>query len=154
MGQSTNGQICYGIKFEEGDEIEFPWNLADGSDDDVEDWWLFSVKDFKYSKECYGDSGRLPGITDADVDLHYKERRDFLVAHPVPVELVNYCSADCPMYILAYPASVVIANRGYPLELSQLPDVPHAREALLDFCSNHGIKRPTEPKWWLSSYWG
>ena len=36
MGVNTDGQICFGIKFEEGDE--FPWEDVDG-DYDLEEWW-------------------------------------------------------------------------------------------------------------------
>jgi len=66
MGQSTDGQICYGVKFEE--DFEFPWDDDPYLDED--DWWL-------------------EGASEAEIDEH---RRDWLKAHPLPFELVNLVS--------------------------------------------------------------
>ena len=113
MGTSTNGQICYGVAFEDG--YEFPWD-AD-YDGDIDAWWIYEVHGFKHSVEIFDTAGcylngREPSPD--EVSRYFKEIRDFSEAHPLPVKLVNYCSGDCPMYALAVPSSFIRAGRGCP----------------------------------------
>lgn len=151
MGVSTDGRICYGALFEEG--TEFPWD-EDGQD--IEDWWRDQY-DWEPSKEVYDRAGNyLPGITRADIDAYYKERRDWLKEHPLPVELVNVCSGDCPIYILAVPGTVKTANRGYPVEIDKDVDFaldPKADIALVEFLQTHELEPEGPAKWYLSSEW-
>ena len=153
MGVSTNGQICFGVLCEEGQE--FPWDEYDGE----EEWWL-KICAFKPSLQVYDLHGnRLPGITEAQCDKYWEEKRAFAEAHPLPVELVNYCSGDYPMYILAAKDTCQSASRGNAEEFApaKLTVTPEQTEQLLDFCRKH-IEweggNPPEPKWYLSSYWG
>lgn len=88
MSVSTDGQLCYGILC--GEDIEFPWDDQQ-YDGDIDLWWA-TICGFLYDQEYL----------------------DFLTNHPLPVELVNYCSAGYPMYILAVPLSGTSARRGYP----------------------------------------
>lgn len=152
MGTTTNGQICFGILFEEG--YEFPWD-EDGLD--IDDWWR-EVKEWRPSKAVYTEGGnRLPGVTDADIDAYYRERREWDKANPCPVALVNYCSGDCPMYILAIPSTMKSARRGYPEVISRDLDFefkPGDRQAFLGFMQAYEIDCPSVPAWYLSSYWG
>ncbi len=152
MGTSTNGQICYGIAFEEG--YEFPWNTTHG---DINDWWL-SVCGYKPTEELYDSDGNyLDGQEPPreQIERYFDERRAFAEAHPMPVELVNYCSGECAMYVLAVPSSVIIARRGYPEEFdpAQLNVTLLDVDALLQFCKAHNIET-SDPKWFLTSYWG
>lgn len=155
MGTSTDGRISFGIAFEEG--FEFPWE-ADPNDfnDDIEDWWIYKIHCFKHSREVYGDGGRLPGVTDEDVSAYWAEKREFAQKHPLPVRLVNYCSGDFPMYIIAVPSSCLNNNRGYAVEFdpASLTVTDDERAALLKFFTDHGIEVSSEPKWLLTSYWG
>lgn len=70
MGQSTDGQISYGIMFEEGHD--FPWEMYE-----EEDWM-----------EVNGQT-----------NYTYSEQRDYLKKNPLPFESVNVCSGDCPIFL-------------------------------------------------------
>lgn len=151
MGVSTNGQICFGLIFDEGHE--FPWNAAGQG---LDDWWR-DQSGYKPSKVVYDDSGNyMPGITKDDIDAHYKERREWDAAHPCPVEEVNYCSGDCEMFILAIPATVKTARRGYPVVINRDLDFefkPGDRKAFLDFIEKYECYGEHLPAWYLSSLW-
>lgn len=150
MGVSTNGQICFGIAFEEG--FEFPW----GEDGDEENWWR-EQQGYKPSMKLYDERGNhLPSVTQGDSDRVYAEQRAFNTEHPLPVAIVNYCSGDCPMYILAVPSSVLTNLRGYAerFDPADLSVTDEEKAALLRFCADHGIEVPAEPAWLLTSYWG
>lgn len=154
MGTSTNGQICFGILFEE--DFEFPW--SDAEDGDIENWWIYQVHGFKHDIELYDEKGEyLDGKKPSaeDMEKYYGPKRAFEAAHPLPVELVNYCSGDCAMYILAVPNSTITARRGYPEEFQpeRLTVTEQEIKVLTDFCEQHGIEMPSEPKWYLSSLW-
>lgn len=155
MGVSTNGQICYGVAFDEGHE--FPWSGE--HDGDIDAWWLYGVHGFKHSFvlfDAFGKylNGREPSREECS--RYFAESREFVAAHPLPVALVNYCSGDCPMYALAVPRTILTARRGYPTEFdpAALTISDAEREALLKFCAEHGIDLPQEPAWLLTSYWG
>lgn len=155
MGVSTNGQICYGVAFEDG--YEFPWDKE--HEGEIDSWWLYVVHGFKHSFEIFDSAGRyLNGREPSrkEVSRYFKESRDFADAHPLPVELVNYCSSESPMYALAVPCTVLTARRGYPAEFdpAALTVADDGSEALLKFCADHGIELPAKPKWLLTSYWG
>jgi hypothetical protein len=152
MGQSTDGQICFGIKFDEG--FEFPWK------DDLEDFWLEKVLGFQRSFQLFDNDGEyIDGIKPPQsvIDKYLQEKSDFEESHPqCPFELVNYCSWECPEYILAIKRTCKSANRGYPdqFDPSTLTVTKEEIESLIDFCHKHEIICESEPAWYLSSYWG
>lgn len=153
MSVSTDGQICFGVLLEEGAEL--PWN-DESYDGDIENWWL-AINGFKSSVEIYDEKGEYIGgkrPDDATITKYFDEKHDFLKKHPV-LELVNYCSGDYPMYILAVPRTVLSASRGYPHEFnpSLLYVTDNERNSLVAFCKEHGLE-VGEPRWYLSSYWG
>lgn len=133
MGASTNGQICYGIVFEE--DHEFPWD-AEPFNGDLNQWWLkqigFVPKNNSYEEECAA-----------------------LLKHPVPIALVNYCSDTCPMYMVAIPASCTSALRGYPERITQdTLNLPcNWAQELVAFCDRFDLHYSEGPGWYLSSYW-
>ncbi len=153
MGQSTDGEISFGYIFEEG--FEFPW---DEKWDDIEDWWR-DVNGFIPTFYPYDDRGEYKaGVTSEHIDAYFDEKHEWdKNNYPVPVQLVNYCSGECPMYILAVPGSVVTANRGYPkvINLVILISANEQKSALLDFCLKYeiDIKDQEEPLWRVSSCW-
>lgn len=155
MTTSTNGQLCYGIFFEDG--YEFPWD-SEKYDGDLESWWLYEVCKYQdpfvlyNSKGDYIDGRKPPDEKETE---YYNARHEFKDAHPCPVELVNYCSCDYPMYILAVSDQVKFANRGYPQEITQedLTALVCGLDILTQFCQEHGIETDEEPKLWLSSLW-
>jgi len=152
MGTSTNGQLCYGVAFEE--DFEFPWG-----DGEIEDWWTYTVHGFKHSFELFDSdgnylNGRKP--PDGDVSRYFDERRAFDAEHRMPVVLVNYCSGDYPMYAVAVPSSERTATRGSPtaIDPASLVVSDDERAALLAFLADHRIEAPRMPAWLLTSYCG
>jgi hypothetical protein len=158
MGQSTNGQICFGILFPE--DYKLPWK-----DSSEEDWWR-TVNGYKPPFELYNSQGEyLNGKKppQSEIDQYYQAQREFDDNNPFPFELVNYCSLDCPMYILAIKESVKTAYRGYPEEISPqtLVEQYEWKTQLNDFAEKYiNTSESAEeeidltPKWYLSSYWG
>ena len=168
MGQSTDGQISFGVKFPEG--FEFPWDEHD-DDGDAEEWYR-GIFGYKPPFEMFDKAGEWLGGKKAPqekIDKYFAHQRKWEEANPLPFELVNYCSADCPMWILAVLGTVVTANRGYPKELNThmfLENVdPGKVKALRDFVDKHIPFLPEDwehdddfdvelpIKWWLSSDW-
>lgn len=135
MGVSTDGQICFGNVYEEG--FEFPWDEYD-----LEDWWR--------KEQGFDESKGYP----AEGWLDYQ--KEFDAAHPCSVELVNYCSGDCPMYILAVPSTCKSNNRGYPEQFEPLELVVPEGElkTFHDFCIKHDLIPEEDAAWYLTSYWG
>lgn len=152
MGVSTDGKISYGIEFPEG--FYFPWV----DHDDIEDWWL-DVNGYKPPFEIYDEEGEYIGgvrPSDETIKAYFESRRIFHEKHPLPVELVNTCSYDYPMYILALKGTVMTANRGFPktfdpASLTKGEDP----NRLIEFCRTHNIDTgDKQPAWYLSSFWG
>jgi len=146
MSISTNGQICFGVIVD-----ELPWE-----DEDIESWWL-DVQGYEPSFKLYESGEYVDGVKPPDdkIEEYFAHKFDFQERHPLPVVLINYCSGDCPMYILAVPSSVRSAHRGYPepFDPVELKVEQNEVDKLLQFCDDHGIERGW-PRWWLSSYWG
>lgn len=159
MGVSTNGQICYGVCFEEG--YKFPWD-SEGNVTDEEDWWTHVINkypepDFYLPEDQQTPTNyHKPGVTDEQVSAYFREKREWFTQHPLPITMVNSCSGEYPMWILAIPSSVKTANRGFPqrFEPSDLVVSGADKAALLDFCKTYSLEFEGEPGWYLSSYWG
>ncbi len=155
MGVSTDGQICYGICFEE--DTVFPWD-AEEFDGDIEDWWVDGANGYKPPFEVYDEKGNyLNGVKPSEETLsaYYAPRWKFKKEHPLPIEMVNGCSRDYPVWILAAKGLTLSANRGYPksFEPSALVATGKQTVDLIEFCKIHDIDtNGAEPKWWLSSY--
>lgn len=132
MGVSSDGEISYGIVFEEG--YEFPWD-AD-YDGDPEEWWISKVLQLIYKD--------------------YAEMHAILKDNPLPFQLVNYCSGEYPMYILAVPGTLKSAYRGSPksFTLDELQVDEEASKKLIAFCEEYGLEGESEIGWTLSSYMG
>lgn len=156
MGVSTDGQIGFGVVFEEG--YEFPWDKH--TSEDIDDWWTEEVLGFKHSFEIYDEKGNYIGgekPPQETIDRYYKEWSDFRDSHPkVPVELINYCSGDYPMYMLAVPSSCKSNSRGDAEEFdpAALRVTDAEKQTLLDFCKKYKLKYEKGPGWYLTSYWG
>ena len=154
MSTSTDGQLSFGIVFEEG--FEFPWD--ESHDGDIEGWWR-EVNGFVNPVESPFDDNTgwyKPGIkaNPEIVSRYFAEQRKWDEENPVPVQEVNYCSGDYPMSLLA--TKHMFACRGEPLEVDvdSLLDTAEAAKTLKDFIDRFGIEAEGEPRWWLSSYWG
>lgn len=166
MGVSTDGQISYGILFDE--DTEFPWD-GDAFEHDIEAWWMH-VNGYENPHYCpFTEDGEYKDDAPVTVDRwgskrlvhddprvreYYDYRLQWMSDHPVPVQLVNYCCGDCEMYIVAVKS--MSCRRGYPLEVKpeELAVTDEERDTLIDFCNDYGIEFDDSPRWWLSSYWG
>ncbi len=162
MSTSTNAYISFGIELEEGHE--FPWD-----DSNEDDWWVDVVHGYQPPFRMYTDEGNyLPEHLDSrgNFDPKFDHIRDKYYAHkrafkdalpPLPVKLVNTCSADYPEYIIAVPGTVSSAWRGSPQQLNT--DVvfyvdQEKLKAYTDFIKKYMPELEDEPSWYLSSYWG
>lgn len=135
MGRSTNGELWYGVVFEE--DAEFPWDV-EPFDGDLEDWWRAEHGfDHAYPREGWLEA-----------------QKAFDAAHPCPVETVNYCSGDYPMYGLAVKGTVTTAYRGTPKRIEGLGISEAETQPFKDFLAKYELKPEGEAGWWLSSYWG
>lgn len=153
MGQSTDGQICFGIVFKDG--YEFPWSE---NEDGHEEWWHTVVNGFKPSFEIYDENDEyLNGVRPSEeiITKYYKEKLEFKKNNPLPFELVNYCSGDCPMYILAVPSTFIKCSRGYPKEITPLMFNidENSLQKFKNFCQEFDFKIE-DAKWCLTSYLG
>jgi hypothetical protein len=148
MSVSTDANVCFGILLPEG--VQLPWRMMS----DLDDWWAGVTAWVK--PRVYDARGlHLPGVTAQDIKEYWGSRRQHLADNPMPVEFVNCCSYDVPVYIAAVPSSRLHASRGYPLEFDCLPQ-PGEQEtaALLEFCSKYLQLEGVAPRWYLSSFWG
>jgi len=150
MGESTDGQLCCGIMFEE--DFEFPW---DDEAVELDEWWRI-VNNCQVESPFTEWGYYKPGVTDSGD--YYDQLRQWDKENPIPVELVNYCSGDCPAWILAVPSSVRSCSRGHPLKFQPPTDLivtfPEVMD-LVDFCEQFKIDiKGLQPAWYLSSYWG
>jgi hypothetical protein len=154
MGVSTDGQICFGIPFDDG--YSFPWDNGDFSGD-IEDWWRI-INGYKSPFELYDEDGEyIDGVepTRKQTNEYYDAQNKWDREHPMPVSLVNYCSGDCPMWMLAVPESFKNNSRGCP-EKFDPKDLTVSQEAidkLLKFCKDYDIEYEGEPAWYLTSLW-
>lgn len=85
-----------------------------------------------------------------------------------PVTMVNYCSYDAPMYVLAVRDTVQECSRGYASKIKlPLEDKPKYYEEYMQFLLEHVSQEnwndicgekpdslPVVPDWLLCSFWG
>ncbi len=157
MGQSTNGQICYGVFV--GD-AELPWEEYD-----LDAWWR-KENGYQSPYNIYDDTGEyLPDVAampelerEEYIDKHFAHGRAWDKANPCPVELINACCSEEPVWILAVPGSEMTACRGYPEKFSPLDLTVSDTEVekLVQFCEKIGLIpiEDTNMGWYLSSYRG
>lgn len=154
MGTSTNGQLSFGVVFPE--DFEFPWD-GEPHDGDIESWWR-DVRGFVNPVEYpYDESGEYkPGIDEDSpvVEQYFENIREWLKANPIPVELVNYCSGDYPMYLLATKHMQNYRGDAEPVDLDWLRDTEAAEKKLREFLDEFGIESDGKIGWRLTSYWG
>lgn len=150
MGTSTNGQIAYGVLLEE--DAILPWESDNGTD--IDDWWLgecgFIPKCQPFTEE--GEYAEGFGDNDPRIKEYFKDRREFLKSHPMPFDLVNVCSGEYPIYMLAVPNTLLLANRGYPekIDLNKLSQAIDTNE-LTAFLNKYEIDFGAGFSWYLSS---
>lgn len=153
MGTSTDGIFCYGFEIHDDDgnvvEGDPEWLEAAGGNFDNLLATLAGLESPKQFDKNKFDSDPEYAKTWSD----YWEKKRSLTKE-FGVELVQHCSGDYPMYILAAAGSRTTASRGSALSFGQSVSAkPEWREKLLAFCEKTGIKFE-EPEFLLCSYWG
>ncbi len=154
MGVSTNGQIAFGIPLEE--DAELPW---DDHEDGLEGWWREQTG-WKEPFPLWDATGNYVGGVkppEEKIGKWFDYQHKWDEGNPVPIKLVNVCSGDCPMWMLASNGTVRKAFRGYPerFDPSELKTPEDEGRSILDFCERYGIEvDASKVGWYLSSYWG
>ena len=157
MGISSDGQLNYGICFDE--EFGFPWNIND-DEDDIELWWE-NVLGFKHTLPSpFDENGNWKkGVEDRKAFYEWNgERDDFMKANPIPIEMHMHCSYDYPMYIMTLPKTGFYNSRGDATEikLHELNNF-HSEIAIAtikEFCKKYEIESEFKFSWWLTSLYG
>lgn len=161
MGISSDGQICYGIAFEE--DYPFPW-VDKKWEGNAESWWFKDVCGYKPLFEMFDKDGMwINGeeFPKEKISEYYADYDKFKAANPMPVEIEMYCSYDYPMYIVSVPGTTLSASRGYTEEFTPSEIDPVKAKAVIDFCEKY-CKSEDEycefpkmkPGWLLSSMYG
>ncbi len=159
MGTSTDGQIDYGIPFEEG--YEFPWE-SEKHAGDWEGWWVRGICGYKPKFKIYDESGEyLDGTRPSDyiINEYHDQESEFSLHNPMPVTFINYCSDSVPMWMVSLPNKGLRNSRGYLTEFDPtlLVVTDEERQVLIDFCKEHCAggefdEMPElDPKWYLTS---
>lgn len=137
MGISSDGQICYGIAFEEG--YTFPWSGVD-YDGEFETWWIVGVCGYENPFEIYTSQGEyINGVRPEQdkMDEYYKHYREFKEANPMPISVVSHCSYDYAMHIIAVPDTYMSNSRGFA-EIININKVGLEKEkTVIDFCEKY-----------------
>jgi hypothetical protein len=136
MGVSTNAYLAFGINLGE----ECPESWGNGFDE------------YEYVKEKTGLVYPDGAKDSPEMDAYYQEL--FKRTKELPVEIVNHCSGNYPMYFVAVKRTVHTARRGYPEQIKPEDMVVSEQEivTLRAFCEEQGIEWK-EPVWHLFSYW-
>lgn len=88
-----------------------------------------------------------------DVRAYHDARREAIEA--CPVDIVDHCSGEYPMYVVALRGSEIRSSRGHStvIDPAALNVAPERIVAMKAWCEAHGIQW-REPSWLLVSYWG
>lgn len=137
MSQSTDGILAYGVPIGEG--AEFPWD-AEEYGGDFDQW--------------YSEQNGLPTPKNWDSkegEKYFDKQRKLL--EKCPIEVVQHCSMDYPMYFVAIRGTVTTASRGYPEQLEDNIKRPDNIAPVLEFCEKYNLEVEGEPGWYLFSNW-
>ena len=67
------------------------------------------------------------------------------------IDIVQHCSCDYPMYIIAIRSTVKTAWRGQVVTVENLDVDPDELQQFIEWCRGRGIEE--DPKWFLVSNW-
>lgn len=141
MGVSTDGQIWFGIDFEEGDET-----LARAMKN-----YLLENKIIEEEDDYFDDPD---DINDPD-EYFYSIPEDIRKG----IELVTHCSGECRMYVICIEESSKYASRGYPEKINIVHETSEQgrldwKARIIAFCKEIGIEIDSNDiNWHLSSMW-
>lgn len=155
MGISTDGIIAFGWIFEDG--FEFPWDFEPW-DSDEESWWM-DVNEYQPLYSPFTDDGNYAeGFSrgDSRISKEYDNQFKWKMDNPLPVEVLNYCSYEYPLYALVLPETIIRCSRGYPekLPMTLKTPTPLQIEELNSFVQKYNIEVDSEPSYHLMSFFG
>ena len=161
MGQSTDGSISYGVVIEEGTELPWEHELFNG---DEFLWWR-EVNGYENPHWCpYDGFGNYKeGVKESDpgleekVSKYHRHTWDWEKENPMPVDLVNYCSAGLSTLRdrrQRQRASLLERSSGVRFDPKNLTVPEESRVALMKFLDDYAIEYEGSPGWLLTSYWG
>jgi len=138
MGQSTNAIMAFGIDL--GEELPDSFHAHDDEDDG------FESEHFLACDFCI----EIPEWTPETNTEYWKAKWTAIAA--IPIELIEHCSSEYPMYFLAVRGTKQTALRGHTVDADQRDIEPSEIDALRAFCERHGVEWK-EPKWQIFSMW-
>ena len=160
MGISSDGQICYGIEFE--DEYEFPWEDEEWNQD-IEKWWCFGICGYKPLFKIYDENGEHidKNISPKKINEYYEQYNNFKKINPMNVDIIQHCTYENSIYIIAVPNTYQYNSRGYAKEI-KLREISEKEENhVINFCekycktiSSFDVFPKMELKWLLTSMMG
>ncbi len=166
MGVSTNATIFYGILLdsEEGKDYFGSEGYCDcpmHDIDDVEEEYAKKKGWVENNGGLFNEAGEYaldkesPEGKKAEKICHKNWRAKSKITDDCPVELGYHCSGDYPMHYVGIKESLIMARRGYPVEIdaTDLSIEADWVDKLKDYCKTMGIKYE-KPGWHLVSYWG
>ena len=153
MGISSDGQLSYGIPFDE--DFVFPW--SEYVDGEIYEWWEVE-NGYTPLYHVFSGGEYAPGFTKDDPRVYeeYDNNNRWRKENPIPIELVMYCSYDYPTYLIAAPEYNYSVSRGYAskIRLPSHEEIAKYRKTIVDFCNKWGIEMPCEPDFYLTSLYG
>ncbi len=148
MGQSTDALAAFGFDLGSSEDFEWPEALAVPDDDGNPEAW----------PDLSGYLERRAGLTkpttgdykDPAWSAYWAAAREAEVAFPV--DLVQHCSGEYPMWIFALRRTVQRASRGSPSALTAGIILGAEVAAMKALCEEMGLPW-SEPAWLLFSNW-
>lgn len=158
---SFEALLVFGIPLVEGTDLPWREDPDDpAEDDEVKDWWVKETGFEPTVQVWTADGNYLDGFDDdsPEIEQYFVELRAHLKKNPLPVEVVEHCGSEHPMYVLAPPGVVIRANPGDLVSLGEA--MAAAIEKGVDHRSVREFARKyfgddvadADMKWWLCAY--
>ena len=174
MGQSTNGILVFGSDIgTDEDAIEsMPWYEEDAEDGNGEDGfltWFYKLHGHDvyaaWEKFPFDELRALPWDKKKEAEIQWEKDNPWFregldqkyeiekqLKELIPIEIVDHCSCDYPLYIIGIKGYVHTAHRGYPETISTLEVLSEDLEKAQVFCEAYKIPFQN-PQWFLASMW-
>lgn len=153
MSVDTDAILFYGIIERNEDE----WREASGLSDEHHNYYDIDANiDAAIGFDRYGDP-HWDYPQDSEEYRERKERYDRYVDAEMALgcRYGTHCHAESPMYFICASDSLLTANRGYPVRVSELKADPSWDVDIERYCEMLNIPLKKEMLGWhLASYWG
>lgn len=144
MGCNLNGQIHFGVAFEE--YFEFPWGY------DIDEWWA-KIHNYVPLHQPYTPQGGYAegwSRDDPRIKEYYQHQRDWFKANPLPVVL-EYCgTGDCSSTIIALPNKGLSVDwEATSFDPASLVVTDEEIQSIKGFLAKYEIDHDEDPAWLL-----